>query len=151
MPRRGDRAGDRAERGSVTPLVVGFASILLMMIAVVVDASAAFLTRQSLATLAEGAALRGADLGAEGEEVYTGGLGERPLRLTESSARAAVSSYLSSVGAYADHPGLDVSVSVDGTRVEVRLSADVDLPLTLPGAPDSAEVTGTGSAVADPE
>lgn len=141
----------RDQRGSVTPLIIGFAFVLLMTIAVVVDASAAFLRRQDLATLAEGAALQGADLGAEGEEVYSGGLGDEPLRLTQASASAAVRAYLSSVGAYDAHPGLSVGVSVVGTRVEVRLTASADFPLTFPGTPSSASVTGTGSAIADPE
>ena len=145
------RAVARDERGSVAPLIVGFATILLMTIAVVVDASAAFLERQGLATLAEGAALQGADLGAEGSEVYDGGLGEEPLVLSEGSARAAVATYLRDVGAYADHPGLGVSVSVTGTRVEVRLTAPAEFPLTVPGLPAGARVTGSGSAIADPE
>ncbi|MDO9455915.1 Tad domain-containing protein [Nocardioides sp.] len=151
MPPLGTERPRHGERGSITPLVVGFAAILLMTIAVVVDASAAFLERQSLATVAEGAALQGADLGAEGDEVYEGGLGDQPLRLTEASARAAVAAYLQDVGAYADHPGLTYRVSVVGTRVEVRLTAPADFPLTFPGLATSARVTGTGSAIADPE
>lgn len=147
MPRR----RDRGERGSVTPLIVGFAVILLMTIAVVVDSSAAFLRRQELATLAEGAALQGADLGAEGAEVYDGGLGDQPLRITEASARAAVAAYLTDVGAYRDHPDLAFTVEVVDTRVEVRITASADFPLTLPGVASSAQVTGTGSAIADPE
>jgi hypothetical protein len=142
---------ERDERGSVTPLIVGFAVILLMMIAVVVDASAAFLRRQDLATLAEGAALQGADLGAKGAEVYAGGLGDDPLRLTESSARAAVAAYLAAVDAYRDHPDLSFTVEVTDTRVEVRISAAADFPLTFPGVASSTRVTGTGSAIADPE
>lgn len=145
------RLPERTDRGSVAPLVVGFAMVLLMTIAVVVDASAAFLQRQNLATLAEGAALQGADLGAEGREVYVGGLGEQPLQITESSARAAVAAYLRDVGAYRDHPDLSFGVAVDGTRVEVRITAAAEFPLTFPGIASSADVTGTGSAIADPE
>lgn len=141
----------RDERGSVTPLIVGFMLILLLVIAVVVDASAAFLRRQELATLAEGAALQGADLGAEGGEVYSGGLGQAPLAITESSARTAVHRYLSDVGAYADHPGLRVTVRVVGPRVEVSLTSAADFPVAFPGLPSTAQVTGTGSAISDPE
>ncbi len=141
----------RTDRGSVSPLIVGFAAVLLALVAVVVDASQAFLERQSLATLAEGAALQGADLGAEGQEVYGGGLGADPLRITPAAARAAVERYLTDVDAYAEHPGLRVAVRVDGARVEVGLTAVVDLPLTVPGTDGRATVTGTGSAIADPE
>ncbi|WP_246060535.1 pilus assembly protein TadG-related protein [Nocardioides dongxiaopingii] len=140
-----------SQRGSVSPLVVGFAVVLLMLVAVVVDASQAFLRRQSLATLAEGAALRAADLGAEGREVYTGGLGDDPLALTSGRARAAVGDYLADVGAYGEHPGLRYDVRVAGDRVEVSLTARVELPLTFPGTDGHASVTGTGAAIADPE
>ena len=141
----------RGERGSATPLILGFFGILLLTIVVVVDASAAYLERQSLATMAEGAALQGADLGAQGIEVYTGGFGDQPLELTESSARAAVRDYLADVGAYRDHPGLSYVVRVTGARVEVSLTATLDLPLGFPGVDGTVEVTGTGSAIADPD
>ena len=38
----------RSERGSVTPLIIGFAVVVAMLVAVVVDASAAYLRRQGL-------------------------------------------------------------------------------------------------------
>ena len=47
----------------MTLLIIGFAGILLMAIVVVIDASAAYLQRQGLDNLADGAALYGADLG----------------------------------------------------------------------------------------
>ncbi|WP_246081962.1 pilus assembly protein TadG-related protein [Nocardioides litoris] len=141
----------RGERGSVTPLIIGFAVILMVLVAVVLDASAAFVKRQDLGTLAEGAALQGADLGAEGREVYTGGLTDAPLRVTPSAASAAVRTYLRQVGAYDAHPGLAVAVRVEGPRVTVELTAPAELPLTFPGASETASVTGRGSAVTDPE
>lgn len=143
---RGRRHGP-TDRGAISPLIIGFALVLLMTIAVVVDASAAYLERQELATVAEGAALQAADLGAEGEEVYEGGLGSEPLRLTESAARAAVHDYLGLVG----RRGLDVAVSVQDDRVVVSLTGTAELPLGLPGMSRRVQVTGTGSAIADPE
>src|SRR4051794_41946380 len=95
-----------ADRGSTIPLIVGFTSMLLVAGAVVVDATAAYVQRQSLDTLADGAALRGADLGAQGLEVYAGGLGAGRLDLTEQAARAAVAAYLTDTGAYRRVPGL---------------------------------------------
>ena len=145
MPRRERRAD---ERGQTTVLIVGLASVLAMSIALVVDASAAYLQRQGLDTLADGAALRGADLGATGEEVYEEGVDER-LELTAAQARAAVAGYLRTTGAHARYPGLSYTVSVDPSarRVVVRLSAPLDLPLTIPGSPERATVGATGSAV----
>ncbi len=101
----------RNEFGSVTVLIVGLAVFLLMMAAVVTDASAAYLQRQGLDTLADGAALTGADAGASGDEAYAGGL-DSDLHLDADIARAAVLSYLRRVGAYTRYPGLTAQVSV---------------------------------------
>jgi len=143
--------GPRGERGTVTPLIVGFASLLLVAGAVVIDASAAFIQRQGLDTLADGAALRGADLGVQGAPVYREGVRDAPLVLSSQAARAAVGDYLGQVGAYARYPGLRVAVSVTATRVEVDLDAPLDLPLSVPGAPGTTMVGASGSAVVDPE
>lgn len=138
----------RDEVGQTTLLVIGFATVIAMAIALVVDASAAYLQRSGLDTVADGAALYGADLGATGEEVYTGGVPEGRLALTASDARRAVEEYLRSVGAHRSYPGLSVQVAVlGGDTVEVRLSAPLDLPLTFPGSPEAAIVSATGSAV----
>src|SRR5690349_23724603 len=119
-----DRDDDRRdERGQVSVLVIGFAAVLLLAVAVVIDASAAYLQRQGLDTLADGAALRGADLGATGEDVYQGGVPEETLALTAAQVRAAVGAYLQDSGAYARYPGLTYSVRIDGDRVEVSLHA----------------------------
>jgi uncharacterized membrane protein len=141
---------DRPEHGQVSLLIVGFAAVLAMTVAVVVDASAAYLQRQGLDTLADGAALRGADVGATGEDVYESGVDER-LELTAAQARAAVGAYLRATGAFARYPGLSYSVRVDPTtrRVEVHLAASLDLPLTVPGSPERAMVGASGSAVVD--
>ena len=144
-PRRVAR-DNRDDRGSAAPLIVGFAVVLLLMVAVVVDASAAFLHRQGLDTLADGAALFGADAGAEGGEVYGGGLDDQSLELTTAKARAGVRSYLADIGAHGTYPGLQYVVTVRGDQVVVTISAPVDLPLTVPGAPQSARVSATSSA-----
>jgi uncharacterized membrane protein len=52
------------ERGQVSVLIIGFALLIAMLVAVVIDATAAYIQRQGLDSLADGAALRGADLGA---------------------------------------------------------------------------------------
>ena len=137
----------RDERGQATVLIVGFAGVLAMVIALVVDTSAAYLQRQGLDTLADGAALRGADLGATGEDVYQGGVPEDTLALTPGRARQAVGAYLSAAGAYASYPGLSFTVRVQGDRVEVHLTAPLDLPLSIPGSPERASIGADGSAV----
>lgn len=141
----------RGERGSSTPLLLAFVGIILLLVAVVVDASAAYLARQRLDELADGAALQGADLGAQGRDVYVGGLDDGDLAITRREAERAVLAYLRDSGAQRDHPGLRAAVRVEGDRVVVELVAPMDLPLGLPGAPAVTTVRSVGSAVVDPE
>lgn len=142
---------DTGERGQATVLIVGLAVVLLMAVALVVDASAAFLQRQGLDTVADGAALAGADAGSRNLDVlYGAGVTEAArLAQAEDAARAAVAAYLRETGAYADYPGLRHTVGFDATdrSVTVDVDAPLDLPLTVPGSPERAMVGATGSAV----
>lgn len=144
MTARGGRRQD--ERGTITPLLVGFAIVIVLGIVLVVDATGAYLERQSLSTLADGAALQAADLGV-GDLAYGGGISGERLPVDEGTARAAVTDYLRRIGAYAEHPGLEVDVRVSPTEVTVRLRAPVDLPLTMPGLTGTAPVSATAAAV----
>ncbi len=146
MPRPGS---SQLERGQATVLIIGFATVLAMVIALVVDATAAYLQRQGLNTLADGAALQGADLGATGRDVYEGGVPDDRLALNASQVRAAVETYLRETGAYARYPGLSYSVRIDPGEqsVHVALTAPLDLPLMVPGSPEGATIGATGSAV----
>jgi hypothetical protein len=130
-------------------MIVGFAFVLAMAVALVVDASAAYLQRQGLDTVADGAALRGADLGATGREVYTGGVPRDRLDVTTTAVRGSVHDYLVSSGAYAKYPGLSFTVDVDRatSTVSVHVEAPLDLPLTVPGSPGTATIGASGSAV----
>lgn len=141
----------RDERGQTSVIIIGFAVVVLLLVVVVVDAGAAYLKRQSLDSLADGAALYAADAAAEGGEAYRGGLGERDLHLSADVARAAVRAYLRDGGAYDAHPGLRVAVDIRDDAVVVEIVAPVDLPLTLPGGPARPTVRATGSAVVRPE
>ncbi|WP_028659095.1 pilus assembly protein TadG-related protein [Nocardioides insulae] len=138
-PRRHD------ERGSATPLIVGFAMILLLLVAVVVDASAAYLQRSGLSSIADGAALAGTE-SVDVEDTYVSGLSSDP-RLVAAEAEAAVAAYLREVGARGSHPGLRVTrLEVTEDRVTVRISAPLRLPLGMPGLGDASTVASTGSA-----
>jgi uncharacterized membrane protein len=135
------------DRGTVTLLIIGLAIVLLMMTAVVTDASAAYLQRQGLDTVADGAALTAADAGASGDEAYGSGL-DADLHLDADIARAAVVSYLHDVGAYTRYPGLTARVSVDSSaqRVVVEVHAPIHLPLHVPGSPEEAGIGATSAA-----
>jgi len=142
------REHTRDDRGSTIPLIIGFALVLVLAIGFVIDASAAYLRRQALDTLADGAALQGADLGAAGTQVYAGGLDADDLRISAASAQRAVEDYLTRIGAYRRYPGLTASVSIDPTarRVRVRLHAPLHLPLRIPGSPSHPVIGAQGDA-----
>lgn len=134
----------RVERGQTTILIVGFAIVLMMAVGVVVDASAAYLQRQALATLADGAALAAADE-VEGAAVYTGGLSGDRAPLDPDRIEAVVHDHLRAVGAHGTHPGLRIEVAVHDDTVLVRLSARLDLPIAVDGLTD-ARVGARGAA-----
>jgi uncharacterized membrane protein len=141
------RARRRDERGTALLMIIGFAMVLLMMAAVVTDASAAYLQRQGLDTLADGAALTAADAGASGNEAYGDGL-DADLHLDPGVAQSAAIGYLHRVGAYARYPGLTAEVHVDTAtqRVIVAVHAPIHLPLHVPGAPVRALIGATSAA-----
>ena len=136
-------APHRPEAGQATILIVGLATVLAMGVAVVTDASAAYLQRQGLDNLADGAALAGADLGAAGDDVYTGGIGDDRLAITEAEARAAVQAYLLRAGAHTKYPGLKAYVSADAASQTVRCGSRrcCTSPLKVPGGQESALVS----------
>ncbi len=135
----------RGEHGQTTLLIIGFVLVIAMTVVVVVDASAAYLRRQALSSLADGAALAATD-GIQGEQVYTTGLGERAA-VDPETARVFVQAHLASVGAGEQFPGLTHAVETDGERVVVHLRTRLDLPLPLPGVADRTEVSATAAAV----
>jgi len=137
---------DRDDHGQVTLLIIGLASFCLMAVAMLVDASAAYLERQGLDNLADGAALYGADLGSAG--VYTEGITAERLLQEEGAVRAAVLSYLREAGAPSKFPGIQVRVAVDpaGRSVTVSLDAPLELPLRIPGSPARTTVGASSTA-----
>jgi uncharacterized membrane protein len=135
----------RDERGQTTVLIVGLAVVVMLLIGVVVDASAAYLRRSGLDSLADGAALAAAD-GIQGRQVYEGGLGER-AEIDRSTARAFVADYLRETGASRRYPGLSVDVQAAIDRVVVRVAAPLDLPITPPGWARRPVISGTAASV----
>jgi hypothetical protein len=129
----------------VTPLIIGFAVVVAMLVGVVVDASAAYLRRQGLNSAADAAALAATD-GIQGEEVYTHGLGKR-AEIDPVAARRYVEDYVASSGIRRRFPGLDYSVQTTTDTVVVRIVAPMDLPLHVPGAGTDVAVSGTAASV----
>ncbi|MET1059255.1 MAG: pilus assembly protein TadG-related protein [Nocardioides sp.] len=135
------------ERGQTSVLIIGFAFVLLLMVGVVADASAAYLQRQGLDTLADGAALAGADE-VRGSGVYEGGLTGERAPLDADAARVAVHDYLVGIGAFDEHPGLSFDVAVRDRSVIVRVTAPLDLPVAVGGVTDT-RVDARGAAVVE--
>ncbi len=135
----------RREAGQVTLMLVSFFVLLVLLAAVVVDASAAYLRRQSLNSLADGAVLAAAD-GVHGEQVYTGGLGDR-AKVDPAVAARYVTAYLRQTGALARYPGLIWAVHASDELVSVELAAPLQLPISPPGWDDATTITGEASAV----
>ena len=121
----------RDDAGQTTVLIVGLAVVAMLLVGVTVDASAAYLRRQGLDNLADGAALAAAD-GVQGGQVYAGGLAERAL-IDPAVARQYVATYLLEIDAARTYPGLQFAVDATADRVVVRISAPLDLPITPPG------------------
>lgn len=129
----------RDEHGQLTLLIIGFTAIVLLLLAVVTDASKAFLVRRDLAQLADGAALAGTR-GVSDSIVADG------IELSQSAAEHEVAAYLDSVnrGGYDD---LSWTVTVEDAEVTVHLQAVVALPLVMPGTSGTATVSADGSSV----
>lgn len=141
MTRRREAAG---EAGQLTVLIVVFALCLLLAVAAITDVSAAYLRRQSVASLADGAALSATD-GAAAAAVY-GNPDAANVTLDEPAARAAVERYLQEVGAYDEFPGLRAQVAVTDDVLSVRLRFGYRLPFPVPGLRTQTTIEATGSA-----
>jgi hypothetical protein len=134
----------RREAGQTALLIVGFFLVAVLLVAVVVDASAAYLRRQAMNALADGAALAAAD-GVQGAHVYTSGLGDT-AQIDPAAAREYVAGYLAQSRAHQRYPGLVYRVLPAGDSVTVQVSAPLDLPIPPPGWTGDPWVQGVATA-----
>lgn len=125
----------RRERGTVTVMTIGFLMLLGLLTVVVVNSSAAFLERQRLNNLADGAALAAAD-GLDEAGFYA----DRRVVLDPEATQRLVSDYLAGEGVRV------VDVSADGDTVSVHLERDLDLPLTPPGWSSSTTIVADATS-----
>lgn len=114
---------------------VGFLLLLGTLTVVVVNASAAFLQRQELNNLADGAALAAAD-GLDAAAFYE----RREVVLNSSDVQSLVSQYIEGSEARV------TALEVDADRVRVRLARPMDLPLVPPGWVDRTVVVADADA-----
>lgn len=119
----------RRDEGSVLLLVIGFAGVLLVLVAVVADVSAVVLAKRSVASAADGAAVSAAQA-LDLDAVYDQGPGEQ-LPLSTGDARARVAAYEAQAGG--QQPGLRLVLRLEGRTAVVTGSRTVRLPFRLPG------------------
>lgn len=112
----------RREGGTITVMTVGFLVFLGLVAVVVVNSSAAFLQRQQLDNVADGAARAAAD-GLSRDTFYETG----DVTLDPAEARELVDGYVTA-------PDIRiVQVSTDAEQVAVRLERRVSLAFAPPG------------------
>ncbi len=112
----------RREDGQITVMTIGFFVFLGLLAVVVVNSSAAFLQRQQLDNVADGAALAAAD-GLSRADFYRRG----EVKVDDAQAKRLIGQYVRGDGIRV------VAVSTDGDEVHVRLERTVSLALAPPG------------------
>ncbi|MCU1580193.1 MAG: hypothetical protein JWP19_2397 [Rhodoglobus sp.] len=117
-----------ADDGSTLPLTIFYGFLSLALILMVVAATSLYLERKRLYTLADGAALVGAEAFALDDVTLTPS-GYRP-NLTSAEVSAAVGGYLDSnpIGDF-DSLVVESAGTVDGRSATVSLSADWSPPV----------------------
>lgn len=112
----------RDENGSILPLTIFFGFLALVLVLLVVAASSLYLERKRLFTLADGAALVGAESFDLASVQQTAG-GVRPL-LESADVADAVSAYVAgSAGSRFESLEVVRAESVDGRSATVELAA----------------------------
>ncbi len=134
----------RGEAGQTAVLIVGFFLVAALLVGVTVDASAAYLRRGGLDSLADAAALAAADA-VQGRQVYEGGLGQR-AEIDPAVARALVADYVRATGATSTYPGLRWEVDATTERIVVRMAAPLRLPIPVPGVDRQATISATAAS-----
>ena len=111
------------ESGQITLVTVGFFAVVGLLAVVVINASDAFLERQRLNGVADGAAVAASDA-LDLDAFYSAGV----TVIDPAAARARVAEHVSG------SPDVRVvEVRLEGDTVTVRLERDISLPLAPPG------------------
>jgi len=139
------RLGPDGDEGSVLLLAIFYGFLALLVVLLVVAASSLYLERKKLFTLADGAALAGAE--SFQLDAVTIDSGELRATLTAREIRQAANAYL----AAASHPGLeDLALSradtVDGESATVTLRAWWRPPVLILLLPEGLPVEATAVA-----
>jgi len=139
----------RNDDGSILPLIAGFGTLALVVVLLVTAATSLYLERKRLLTLADGAALAGAEAFALDDLVVEGEGVVRP-RLHDVAVRAAVEQYLAEAPiAGFDGLQLERAASDDSISATVELSSFWRPPVVTLFVPEGIrlDVSAVGRSV----
>lgn len=141
------RSRASGEDGQIAVLIIGYLLVSLLVVTVVMGASALYLGHKKLLSTADGAALAAADTFSLGP---ADGAGEGPAAvLSQAAVQAEVNRYLDVTGAGARLPGLTVAAetgTADGRTARVVLTGVVHPPLVNFLVPDGIPITAVAEA-----
>ena len=129
----------RREAGTITVMTIGFLLFLGLVAVVVVNSSAAFLQRQQLDNVADGAARAAAD-GLSRDTFYRSG----DISLDPAEAQQLVREYVTGPDIRVVH------VRTDDDRVQVRLERRVTLAFAPPGWDSRTTIVSEATAALRP-
>lgn len=146
--RRPDRRHGAHERGEITVLTLGLSAIVVGLLLVILSATLVLIQARKVQSLADGAALAGAEQLAFQLDA------DPRVVLEPGSVQASVNEHLDAVGARESVPGLEsvsAQVAGDGATVVVRARAQVTLVPSGAGwladlIPASVPVSAEGSS-----
>jgi uncharacterized membrane protein len=127
--RTGNAAGARSDDGQVMLLSIAYGLLALLLVTVVICASAVHLARKELLALADLAALEAAD--AMGDDTYYASPRTDQVTLTPDAVAGSVDAYLESApqsGRFSDLTVVEATTD-DGRSAQVTLRAVADVPL----------------------
>jgi hypothetical protein len=135
----------RSDDGSILPLTACFGALALVLVLVVTAATALYLERKRLLTLADGAALSAAESFALADVELTGE-GPRP-RLREADVREAAVEFVSRMPAGAlEGLRIEEATTADGRSATVTLSSWWRPPVLTLFLPEGIRVEATSVA-----
>ncbi|MGI9823925.1 pilus assembly protein TadG-related protein [Agromyces sp. Marseille-Q5079] len=144
---RDPSAEPRDERGSTLLITILLSALAILIVLVVVSASSLYLERKRLFTLADSAALAGAEAWSLDSVALDGDALD--LDLQSEAVRAAVAEYLGDAGSSAETVALVEATSRDGRSATVTLRSVWHAPISTDLVPVTVpvEVTSTARSV----
>lgn len=135
----------RSDDGSTLPLIAFYGFLALAMVLIVTAATSLYLEKKRLFTLADGAALVGAEA-FELSNVTTTSSGLRPI-LNDTDVAAAVDDYLDATPARGfEALAVDAAFTPDGRSATVTMSSTWRPPVVTIFVPDGIRIDATATA-----